>query len=96
MADTGTVVTERTQVENSNLLVKGNLDIEASLQDLELPEKDRLKLKTLRDELLKQDIAKHRRKKLWKEVDWAINRKRRNDQKKVCPLLSSFFQYSSR
>ncbi|XP_003747912.1 tRNA methyltransferase 10 homolog A [Galendromus occidentalis] len=72
---------EGTAVENS-LLIKGSLDIEATLRDSDLPEKDRLKLKTLRDQLLAQDIAKHRRKKLWKEVDWVINRKRRNDQKK--------------
>lgn len=89
MADTETKAAEEIGLTENNLLIKEHLDIEASLQDPALPEKDREKLKSLRDELLVENLAKHRRKKLWKEVDWVINRKRRNDHKKVrlIPLL---------
>lgn len=59
------------------------LEIGEYLVDDAIPEKDKDRLRELQTELASETISKNRRKRLWKEVEWVANRKRRNDEKKV-------------
>ncbi|XP_022709145.1 tRNA methyltransferase 10 homolog A-like isoform X2 [Varroa jacobsoni] len=59
------------------------LEIGEYLVDDAIPEKDKDRLRELQTELASETISKNRRKRLWKEVEWVANRKRRNDEKKA-------------